>query len=57
MFIVAFLFYFILANISQKAILQVMVVVFLGSVLAKYGYFNMDKQRVNIQTGNNSKGI
>ncbi|KAI8640371.1 dynein light chain 1, cytoplasmic [Parasitella parasitica] len=27
------------------AILQVMVVVFFGSVLAKYGYFNMDKQR------------
>lgn len=30
---------------AVQAILQVMVVVFLGSVLAKYGYFAMDKQR------------
>ncbi|KAG2196998.1 hypothetical protein INT47_006945 [Mucor saturninus] len=30
---------------AVQAILQVMVVVFLGSVLAKHGYFNMDKQR------------
>jgi hypothetical protein len=26
--------------------MQVMVVVFFGSVLAKYGYFNEDKQKV-----------
>lgn len=32
---------------SIQAILQVMVVVFFGAVLAKLGYFNMDKQRVN----------
>ncbi|GAA5812850.1 hypothetical protein MFLAVUS_006309 [Mucor flavus] len=30
---------------AVQAILQVMVVVFLGCVLAKYGYFGMDKQR------------
>ncbi|CEP16063.1 hypothetical protein [Parasitella parasitica] len=30
---------------AVQAILQVMVVVFFGSVLAKYGYFSMDKQR------------
>ncbi|KAG1141364.1 hypothetical protein G6F37_012572 [Rhizopus arrhizus] len=30
---------------SIQAILQVMVVVFFGAVLAKLGYFNMDKQR------------
>lgn len=30
---------------AVQAILQVMVVVFLGSILAKYGYFDMDKQR------------
>lgn len=30
---------------AVQAILQVMVVVFLGSVLAKKGYFDMDKQR------------